>query len=223
MSIVPRRRAGRPHSKVLSRDLIFQTALKLLDMRGSHGSGMRDIARELGVQPSALYNHVAGHDEVIAGIRELVGDRIDVAAFSVLPWEESLAEWAISYRAAFAAHPPTIALLAVTPVLPDSRISLMYESVLSALARAGWPEAELLSVMVTLESFILGSALDAAATDEILDPGDRSDVPVYSAAHAARRLAIGDRRPADVAFELGLEAMICGLRARLARIQQTVN
>jgi AcrR family transcriptional regulator len=213
-----KRRVGRPRGRVLSRGLIFEAGLKLLDERGPHGFGMRDIARELGVQPSALYNHVSGHDEVIAGVRELIGDRIDASAFGQLPWNEALAAWAISYRDAFAAHPPTIALLAVTPVLSDSRIGLMYERVLSALEQAGWPQTEVLSVMVALESFVLGSALDVVAGDEILDPGNRTDVPTFTAAHAARRAAIGDRRPADVAFELGLAVMIDGLGARLSRL-----
>lgn len=220
MTVVPKRRVGRPPKRVLSRDIIFEAGLKLLDERGAHGSGMRDIARELGVQPSALYNHVAGQEDVIAGVRELIGDRIDGAMFDELPWDEALVVWAHSYRDAFAAHPPTIALLAVTPVLPDSRISLMYEKVLTALEQGGWPVDQLLSVMVALESFILGSALDAVADDEILNPGDRVDVPLYTAAHAARRTAIAGRRPADVAFEVGLDVIISGLRARLAALSR---
>lgn len=220
MTVVPKRRAGRPPQRVLSRDIIFEAGLKLLDERGAHGSGMRDIARELGVQPSALYNHVAGQDDVIAGVRELIGERIDGTMFDRLPWDEALVFWAHSYREAFAAHPPTIALLAVTPVLPDSRISLMYEKVLSALEQAGWPLDQLLSVMVVVESFILGSALDAVADDEILNPGERQDVPTYSAAHEARRAAIDGHRPADVAFELGLEVITSGLRARLAALSR---
>lgn len=213
-----KRRVGRPAKGVLSRAIIFEAALKLLDERGTHGSGMREIARELGVQPSALYNHVSGHDDVIAGVRELIGERIDHSELGKPPWDEALSAWAVSYRDAFAAHPPTIALLAVTPVLPDSAISLMYEEVLAMLVQAGWPESEVLSVMVAIESFVLGSALDAVADDDILHPGDREDLPTYRAAYGARARVLGDRRPADVAFELGLEVMISGLRARLAAL-----
>ena len=69
------RKSGRPRVAVLSRDLILETALKLLDERGEQGAGIRDIARALEVRPSALYNHISGQDDIIAGIRELVSDR----------------------------------------------------------------------------------------------------------------------------------------------------
>jgi len=80
------RKSGRPRVAVLSRDLILETALKLLDERGEQGAGIRDIARALEVRPSALYNHVSGQDDIIAGIRELVSDRIDVSGFDTLNW-----------------------------------------------------------------------------------------------------------------------------------------
>src|SRR5690606_6509908 len=99
---------GRPRQAVLSRELILHTALRLVDERGENGAGIRDIARELGVRPSALYNHIKGQDDLIDGIRELVSDRIDVSAFGVAPWDEAARQWARSYRSAFAAHPPTI-------------------------------------------------------------------------------------------------------------------
>lgn len=220
MTDTPRRRVGRPAKRVLSRDQILVVALKLLDERGQDGFGMREIAREMGVQPSALYNHVSGHGDVIAGVRELIGQRMDHSHFDTLPWDEALTKWSLSYRDAFTAHPQTIALLAVTPVAPESHISLMYEQVLGALRQAGWPEEEVLSVLVTVESFILGAALDAVADDEMLNPGDREELPIFRDAHAARKRAIGTRRPTDVAFELGLDALITGLRCRLASSQQ---
>lgn len=225
---------GRPREAVLNRELILQTALRLLDERGERGSGMRDIARELGVRPSALYNHIGGRDELIDGIRELVSDRIDVSGFGTMPWDEAVRHWARSYRIAFAAHPPTIALLAVRPLVPESRTSRMYDAVCGGLAAAGWPIDRVLTVVVALENFILGSALDATARDDMLDPGDDAGVPRFRAAFDARErrlagaqivsgepsdsgaLPAGSARPADAAFDLGLEAMIAGLREEYA-------
>ena len=97
------RRTGRPHTAALSRELIVETALRLLDERGEHGAGMRDIARELGVRPSALYNHVKGKEDVVDGIRELVSDRFDISGFGVLPWDRAVERWARSYLGSFAA------------------------------------------------------------------------------------------------------------------------
>lgn len=215
-----KRRAGRPRTPLLSRVLIIETALRLLDERGEAGAGMREVARELGVRPSALYNHVAGQEDLIGGIRELISDRIDVGCFDDHRWDDALIKWADSYRAAFAAHPPTIALLATTPLTPDSRTSLMYDAVVHALVRSGWPEERALTVIVAIESFVLGAALDAAADPDMLDPGARGDVPEFSRAFAARRVALAaeGNGPADAAYRLGIDAMVGGLRAELAAI-----
>lgn len=215
-----RRRAGRPKQNVLSPRLIHETALRLIDRHGVEGAGMRAIAAELGVRPSSLYNHVAGQSELIAGVRDLVSERIPTAPFAELPWDEALEHWALGYRLAFASHPPTIALLAVQPLTPESATSFMYDTVAAALVRAGWPEERALSVIVAFECFILGAALDLAADPSMLDPGRRSDVPAFSAAYRARgdALAASGGSPADDAFAIGLRAMLDGLRAEYTRL-----
>ena len=216
----PKRRAGRPKQRVLSRQLILETGLRLIDERGAHGAGMRAIAQELGVQPSALYNHVAGQSDLIAGIRELISDRIVTDMFATAPWDEALADWATHYRNTFAAHPPTIALLATLPLAPDSVTSRMYDTVIAALVGAGWPGDRALTMVVALESFILGSALDLAADSEIMDPGPRDDVPAFSAAyeHRAAALAAAGTVATDAAFAFGLRALLTGFRAEYAAL-----
>lgn len=213
------RRSGRPRVAVLSRELILETALKLLDERGEHGAGIRDIARALNVQPSALYNHVSGHDDIIAGVRELVSDRIDVSAFETHGWEDAIRSWAKSYRTAFAAHPPTIAVLATEHLAPRSRTSQMYEAVCKGLIAAGWPEDQVLHVIVSLECFILGAALDHVAPDDMLYPGDDDGAPNFAAAYDARLKSQRGARPADTAFEMGLDAMLLGLNARFTELK----
>jgi len=206
---------------VLSRRLILETGLRLMDARGDGGVGIRAIAGELGVQPSSLYNHVSGRDDLIAGVRELISDRIDVAGFDAVPWYDALERWADSYRAAFAAHPSTIALLTVTPLAEGSRTSEMYDAVVRGLVRAGWPEARALSVIVAIENFVLGAALDAAADPDMLDPRTEGRFPAFEAAFAARResLAALGSAPAEDAYRLGLRAMLSGLRAILSGLR----
>ena len=211
----PKRRVGRPKQSVLSRRLILETGLALIDEHGAEGAGMRAIAKRLGVRPSALYNHVSGQAELIAGMRELVSDRISTAAFDSLPWDEALEQWARDYRVAFAAHPSTIALLAVIPLEGAGATILMYDRVVEALVRAGWQEHKVLVAIVALESFILGSALDSAAPDDMMKPDADAAAPSFAAAYAARAAALHEQaqRPADASFELGLRALVAGLKA----------
>lgn len=213
-----RRKAGRPRTNVLSRDLIMQTSLRLITERGEVGATMRDISRELGVQPSALYNHVSGAEDVVGGVRELVSARIDVSGFAHEPWDVALERWARSYRLAFAAHPPTIAILAVKPLVEGSQVSVMYDTVCAGLMDAGWPEDRVLSLIVALESFILGSALDRAAPEDVLKHGANPATPHFLTAYEQRSLAIGDEAPADAAFDLGLTMFLRGLVAEFATL-----
>lgn len=216
----PARRVGRPTTTVLTRDLIATTALRLLDEAGTEDFTMAELGKALRVRPSALYNHVDGKDEVIAGIRELISDRIDVSAFATEPWDHAMLHWAHSYRFAFARHPPTIAMLATLPVKGAKRTMRMYETVVSAMVDAGWPESEVLQTIVAVESFILGSALDAVAPGDMFDPiGAEEEVPAFTSAYRAREEALTDSAPADIAFQVGIEALVAGLRIRFAALR----
>ena len=218
-----RRRVGRPRAGVLSKRLITETCLRLIDERGTEAASMRAIAAELGVRPSALYNHVAGYNELIAGVRELISERIPVDAFEREPWDAALATWARHYRDVFAAHPSLVALLAVLPLAEESVTTVMYEAVIAKLGDAGWPDTHAVTVLVALESFVLGSALDLSAPDDMLDPGPRDDVPRFSSAYRARAALLAETgtRPADASFELGLRALIAGFSAELASLAAT--
>ncbi|GAA2049578.1 TetR/AcrR family transcriptional regulator C-terminal domain-containing protein [Leifsonia soli] len=216
----PARRVGRPRTAVLTRELIAEAALRLLDESGADGFTMARLAQALRVRPSALYNHVDGKEDVIAGVRELVSDRIDVSAFETQPWDAAMRVWAHSYRVAFAAHPPTVALLATLPLTGALRTMQMYDTVVAAMVRAGWPEPEVLPTIVAVESFILGSALDAIAPADMFDPSGAEDaVPAFASAYEARIASLGAVPPADAAFETGLAALLDGLRVRHERVR----
>ncbi|MDF2919890.1 MAG: transcriptional regulator [Microbacterium sp.] len=180
---------------------------------------MSDLARALGVRVSSLYNHVENKTAVFAEIREILAERINADAAPDPQWDRALRNWAHAYRAAFAAHPSTVAYLSALPLDANSTVGAAYDHLASQLQDAGWSAAESMSVIVAVESFVLGSALDASAPQDMLDPGDRADVPTFAAAyHARRELAAAEGvTPADLAFTLGLDALLEGLRLRAGR------
>src|SRR3954447_21829659 len=91
-------KVGRPSEGVLTRDLILLTALKVLNRTGPDKFTMAALAAELGVQPPALYHHVGGRSDILAGMREYVTDGIDSSVFGTLPWHEAVVAWARSCR-----------------------------------------------------------------------------------------------------------------------------
>lgn len=210
------RRAGRPVAPLITPDSIADAALGLLDDAGDFT--MSQLARRLGVGASALYNHVAGKEEVLSRVRELVSDRIDTDVFATSPFFDALLVWAHSYRDAFARHPATIAVFATTALDGAGRTTEMYERVVGAFLDAGWPEDDVMTTLVALEDFILGAALDAVAPADMFQLRSPADAPALSRVTSAGRRSTRGKLPTQASFEAGLEAILTGLRVRLARL-----
>jgi len=197
---------GRPHTPLLDRDRIAAAALKLTDRRGDFT--ILDLSRALKVTPAALYHHVDGRDGIIALMRERLARTVDASGFGQLPWDQALRQWAVSYRDTFAAHPGAIGLLTAEPVA-DPAVHVLYEQAATALEDAGFPRHTVLAVITAVESFVLGSALDLAAPPVMVTGIDAGAAPRLAEAAA---VAPSGRARADQAFDLGLDALITGLR-----------
>lgn len=212
----PRRRAGRPRSVVLDRELIAQAALKLVTTGGYASLTMSGVAKSLSVSPSALYNHVESKQELMQWIQEIVMDGVDSTVFETLPLDEALVAWAVTYRDVLAGHAPLIPLIAVLPVSGSPHTLEMYEKVAAGFTRAGWEPAQIVPAIVAIESFIFGSALDATAPLDIFDPGPNAGkIPHFESALAAQRAS--GQLSADAAFNTGLRAIVGGLVGSGAR------
>jgi AcrR family transcriptional regulator len=207
-----RRSAGRPRTAVLSRERIVDAALDLIDEVGAETFSVNLLAARLGVRPSSLYNHIAGKDDLLAAVQEVITDAIDSTMFETQPWAHAVGAWARSYRDAFVEHPHAIPLFATSPVAGAIRTMEMYERVVRGFAGAGWPPQQIIPAVVALECFILGSAMDAVAPPDLFNPGDAAEhVPSLTQAFAAQDRGGGSRTESDIAFETGLTAMVSGL------------
>jgi len=95
-----------------------------------------------------------------------------------------------------------------------------YDTIVRRLIAERRPEDEAVGALVTFEALIIGSALDAAAPDDIMAPGDAgAGSPAFAAAERARTAAASARgiRPTDRSFALGVRALLRGLRAEWPR------
>ena len=199
----------------LKRDQLIGAALALIDDEGGEALTMRSLAARVDRQVSSLYNHVASRAELIEAVRARIVEDIDVSAFAERPWDVALEAWARSYLTAFAAHPNVIPLLATTPIRDRSTLE-MYETVVTSLLEGGWPARDAVAVMRTVEAHVLGSALDIVAPADLLA---HASVPVELASlRSALDPHHAESAGAERAFELGLEALMHGLRARHAEL-----
>ena len=88
----------------LSRERILRTAVALADEGGVEAASMRKIAQELDVVPMALYRHVAGKDELVDGMIDIVVGEIDPPQTGV-DWKTAVRERILSARRALLRHP----------------------------------------------------------------------------------------------------------------------
>lgn len=201
---------GRPPSPRLSRPLIGQCALSLID---SHGDfSMPQLAENLGVAVSSLYHHVSGRADVVELVRHQVVAEIDLTSLDGAQWAEGLRVWLVSYHRAFARHPGAINLLATTTI-HDPLSRDMYERCVRLLMRAGFARHEVVALMTAAESLVLGSALDSAAPSTMVTAD--GSTPALDLALAD----VGADR-ADHAFGIGLDVLIAGMRHRLEQSER---
>jgi AcrR family transcriptional regulator len=74
----------------LNRDVIVDTAIRLLDRDGLDGVSMRRVAEELGTGPASLYAHVANKDELLDLVHDRVMGDLDVPVADPDHWQEQL-------------------------------------------------------------------------------------------------------------------------------------
>lgn len=211
-----RRRPGRPQAPVLTRDRITRVALQLAERRGHRALTVDALARELAVSKSALYNHAASKATLFVWMQDAINATIDTSAFATTDWSTAVTAWARSYREAYARYPQLVPLMATQPIADAPRTAAMYEAVARGLVAGGWDVADVLNVVVAVEAFVFGAALDIGAPDDIFDARSASDeAPTIASAVDARAARHGvGRDAADAAFELGLAALLDGLAAR---------
>ncbi len=211
----PARRVGRPRTAVLSHERILEAAFELADANGPEFS-LASLARRLSVQPSALYHYFPTKAALIAAMRGQITLRLGAHGFDEQPWHEAILPWARASIEAFGRHPGLIAALATLPIDGEPESIADYERIVAAFERDGYPSDLIVPALVALESFIIGSALDALTPPDNLRPVHEPErAPTLLRTEAAARSAASAAgiTPAQRTFEFGLRALVAGLRA----------
>ncbi|MFI5529893.1 TetR/AcrR family transcriptional regulator [Kitasatospora sp. NPDC051853] len=209
---------ARPRTPLLSRERIVGAALALVDAEGLAALSTRRLATELSVSGPSLYNHFATKDELLDAVVDGVMGEVDLSMFrEPADWRTALRDWARSYRAALAAHPNVVPVLAQGPGRRPNALRLA-DAVFGCLVEAGWPRGQATRIGALMRYFITGSALGSFAG------GFPEDAALYGEEYPhlgeAHKLAEHRRRIDEGAFETGLEALLDGLELRYARTVQ---
>jgi AcrR family transcriptional regulator len=200
---------GRPLTPLLSVELIAETALRIID--SGEPFSMRRLAKRLGVSAPALYNHVEGKEALVDLIRGVMVAEHPVPKEVPGTWVDRVAVIARAQRAAYSAHPNVVPMLIGVPIAEPAVLEI-YRALARALASAGFDDAEVAVLLEVIDSFAIGNALEQRAPQESwVDPDDEG------ALARAMRSWSDPQAFLDDAFETGLEFILAGMQARLAR------
>ncbi|MGQ3383486.1 TetR/AcrR family transcriptional regulator [Glutamicibacter sp. TV12E] len=195
---------ARPSTPKLSTRAIADAALGLVDAHGEFT--LPQLARKLSVSASSLYNHVQGKGEIIELMRGRAMAEIELPDLGNVSWQEAVRAIATEYWASYSKHPRLIPLL-TSHTVRDSTTLRVYDALAEALAMAGIEPAQRLQAITIIDSFVLGSALDAAAPKIVWEAAPESSNYFKEALEAG----LSDSSRPQTTFELGLSMLLGAL------------
>jgi len=239
-----RKRVGRPPIGVgaaapLSREHVLKKALELIDHRGLGAFNMRDLAKALGVFPTAVYWHVPSRLELIAGVVELAMSTFVTVPIGE-PWQARLRHVLYRFREVLHRHPglaPVVATGLVSNITVDAQ---RMDQVILALEDAGFTGSGLVDAYNVVIAAMCGFAtleLSSVPKEETesWEASCRSQIDAIDkyrwrglARHAKAlrnnafmlRWSSGTEKPLEKSFDAWVDVVIRGLEER-ARAQES--
>ena len=219
--MVTKTRAAAPNRERLTRDRVVEAALHIMDTEGLDAVTMRRVAREVGVEAMSLYNHVRDKEDLLDGIRLRVFSEFAFDPSGGDPYENGR-EVARAWRNLLKSHPHMLELLAEEHRPPATLEAFRpMEIALAVLRGMGVPDDETMQVFHAFGGYIQGFAMMESQLDfgnklggdsgvaELSSRIDPGELPCLAAALPS--MADCD---VDAQFDLGLDLMMAGIRAR---------
>ena len=185
----------------MTEEQIVESAVHLATSARLEDVSMRALAQDLGVPVMTIYNYVPNKDALYELVVNSVLGQVRVPAPEDGTWEERLKQLERDARSALASFPGLS--LERRGSAEGTRLA---EGVMSILANAGFTPADASLAFATLFTFMVGQIdidVDVAGT------GGAAAAAVQSAAQITNLSR-------DEIFEFGFDAVIEGLKAKLA-------
>lgn len=144
----------------LSREDILTTALRIARRSDLSGLNMRELARELGVTPMAIYHHFESKSALIEGIidRHFTESGLTVHAVDKADWRAWLKETFIKLHNSFVNAPGVQPMVASINHFGPALLRFI-DDTLEVLMKAGLSKMEAARVFSTLTSLVMGHAV----------------------------------------------------------------
>lgn len=137
MSEAPVSRRARPAKAPLSREVIIETGLRILDQEGLAALTMRRVAQDLDTGAASLYVYVANRDDLMAAMLDHVLGTIEQPAGG--SWRERLVALVQASVAAMSRH-EGLAVVALGAIPTGTNALVLIDRLLALLAEGGVDE-----------------------------------------------------------------------------------
>ena len=208
----------------VSRSVILQAALRIIDRDGVDGLSMRRLSDEVGRDPTVLYRHISNKAALLDGVAEIVLGQLCVDTADP-DWAAQLRTVAHDFRRLALAHPNVVPLLVTRPLAtplgrrPPGMLRPL-EDVLALLTSVGFTGDDALQIYRVLFGYLHRHIL--TELQEVVERPEETDDVLRLGLH---RLAITEfprvralasaMASYDGAAELdrGLDLLLIGLTA----------
>jgi len=228
----------KPQRGELTREMVVSAALACLDRSGLEGFSLREVARSIGVFPTALRWHVpGGRNGLLAEVASLVMAEVTPDRDAAADWRAWLEALFFRYRAAMQRHPNAASLLGAQLVSNGGVPMALVDGVLTALEAAGYREGALRdgynAVIAAMVGFVtlelapepaedqagwadaLRSRVANTVSDETRYPALARNARWLSGSAFVLRWENGRSAPLESGFRLYVAAFLAGLAAKL--------
>ena len=157
---------GRPSEPLLSKDMIVDAAMAIVDESGMPAMTTRAIAKRLGVGQASLYNHISSRDELLDLLNARVLEGVDLSALDHPDWTEAVYRGTLAFLAALQRHPNMMGVLATRPARTDPSLTY-YERMHERLRSAGLSAQDSARFLFAIDDYCIGAALNTEVDVEI--------------------------------------------------------
>ena len=159
--MAPRRKNASRKRTPLSRERVLRAAVDVADADGIGALSMRQLGGMLGVEAMSLYNHVAGKDDLLDGMVDVVFSEIDLPPAGT-DWKLAMRQRAISARQVLSRHRWALGLME-SRASPGPATLRHHDAVIGLLREGGFSIAMAAHAFSVLDSHIYGFALQEAS------------------------------------------------------------
>ncbi|MEV5428429.1 TetR/AcrR family transcriptional regulator [Streptomyces sp. NPDC052701] len=224
-------RPSRGPRPALSLDRIVEAAVGIADAEGLEAVSMRRLSTALNVGTMSLYRYVPGKAELL----DLMLDRVQGETLESVPveagagWRAGVESLARGHLAHYRRHPWLLRVNQARTVLGPSSLGSL-EAALAPLQDMGLSDPELISVIITVQSFAGGIARMEIEADEAAKETGLSNGQFWEQQRPfLEKAMLSGRFPRMAAlseeafsedfdhFAFGLERLLDGLEALVAR------